>query len=218
MKKYILTFVLLVSGLAFAQAQDYATEMKSYITELNTLENNLFNDIEKVTTLQAKFEKLANGAKSEWLPYYYAAYLQAQLGFKSADKSKNDAIADKAEQLLEKAEKAGAKKNSEIYCIKSLLCMVRIVVDPMVRYFEYSTQSEDYLSEALKFDSTNPRPYLMKAQTLATLPAAMGGGCDAAEENLLKAIKLFEEFKPAYDFAPTWGKVALENLRKKCSK
>lgn len=216
MKTLILSLALFMSSMTFVQAQDYATAMKEYLTEFHALEAIMYEDVDRVTALQAKFETLANSTKTEWLPFYYAAHLQAQLGFKSADKSKNDIIADKAEVLLNKAEKIAGKKNSEIYCVKSLLCMVRIVVQPMVRYFEYSTQSDDYLADAMKFDPTNPRPYLLKAQTLNSLPPAMGGGCDAAMPDIQKAVILYEEFKPASEFAPTWGKVNLDNLIKKC--
>ncbi|MEJ7671851.1 MAG: hypothetical protein WKF59_03885 [Chitinophagaceae bacterium] len=54
--------------------------------------------------LANNFERIADAEKTQWLPYYYAAYCNVMNAFMEQDKTKVDAIADKAEELITKAE------------------------------------------------------------------------------------------------------------------
>ena len=57
------------------------------------------------------------------------------------DKTKTDAIADKAAQLITKAEEIIGKENSETDVIKSMIASSRMMVDPQSRYMQYGQAS-----------------------------------------------------------------------------
>lgn len=91
------------------------------------------------TELANNFERIAGAEKDKWLPYYYAAYLPIIQALSTQDASKNDKIADKAEALLDNAEKIPNKENSEIHVIKSMIATARMLVDPQNRYMSYGS-------------------------------------------------------------------------------
>ncbi len=46
------------------------------------------------------FTRIADAEKTQWLPYYYAAYCYTMDALREQDVSKKDAIADKADTAL----------------------------------------------------------------------------------------------------------------------
>ncbi|MCR6721752.1 MAG: hypothetical protein NVV59_16025 [Chitinophagaceae bacterium] len=60
--------------------------------------------------------------KTQWLPYYYAALCQVNLGYMTGGASPSPAVtdpyADKAEELLQKAETLVGAPNAEIFIVK----------------------------------------------------------------------------------------------------
>ncbi|MBK8608398.1 MAG: hypothetical protein IPL84_00110 [Chitinophagaceae bacterium] len=99
--------------------------------------------------------------KTQWLPFYYAALCQVNYTYMEQDKSKIDGIADKATELIDKAD-ALQPKNSEISCIKSMIASAHMMVDPMTRFMEYGMESETFIDDAMQQDPTNPRPEYFK--------------------------------------------------------
>lgn len=178
--------------------------MKQNISQLDsvTMKNN-------ATELMNSFQRIAEAEKDQWLPYYYAAYLSALQGIMTTDNSKKDAIADKAESLLAKAEEVLGKENSEMYVVESLIATTRMTADPQSRYMTFGPQIAAALGKAKELDPTNPRPFLIEAQNLFYTPEAFGGGKKAAQPLFEKAKALFENFKPESDLSPTWGRAAL---------
>jgi hypothetical protein len=74
----------------------------------------------------------------------------------------------------------------------------------------YAEDISQNIEKAKSLDPTNPRPYLLEAQNKFYTPEAYGGGKDVAKELFDKAKQLSDNFKPATDLSPTWGKVTLE--------
>ena len=212
MKKIILSGAFLISSLMmFAQSEKYVAAMKTNITEID----NAFKTPEALLTLANNFERIATAEKTQWLPYYYAAFCQVNNGIMQTDKEKCDAIADKANELLNKADSL-QPNNSEVSCIRSMIAICHMLVNPMQRYMEYGQTSATALQDAMTQDPSNPRPYYLTGQTLKNTPEQFGGGCKAATEQLNIALQKYAAFKPSSDLAPNWGMERAQQLVNDC--
>lgn len=205
--KKIVSLALLVSLAitCFAQSDKYMSAMKANISMLDSvmIKNNS-------AELANNFDRIANAEKSQWLPYYYAAYATILGGYSSADHANNYAIADKAEQLINKADSLLGKENSETAVIKSMIATAHMMQDPQSRYMTYGAASNDYIEQAKSLDPTNPRPVLLEAQSKFYTPEQFGGGKAVAKEYFDKAKMLNDNFKPENELSPKWGNSALQ--------
>lgn len=166
--------------------------------------------------LSASFERIANAEKVEWLAYYYAAQTQILYGFMIKENEGRDAIADKAEQFIAKADSL-QPNNSEISCLKSMAATLHMMVNPMQRYMQYAQAINGNMEKAKQQDPANPRPYFLQGQNLKGTPEQFGGGCKTAKPILEQAAKLYATFKPASPLHPDWGKAETEGLLAKCN-
>jgi hypothetical protein len=206
-----LVLVFCMTATAFAQSDKYVAAMKKNLAALDTS----FRSPAALLSLANSFERIATAEKTEWLPFYYAAFCQVNAGFMEQDKSKVDAIADKATELINQAD-ALSPNNSEISCIKSLIASCHLMVNPMQRWMEYGQESVSNMDAAIQQDPANPRPYYLKGQSLKYTPEQFGGGCKMAKPQLQKAIEKYEAFKPASELHPTWGRPQVEQLLAEC--
>jgi hypothetical protein len=202
MKKTIVSlFIICFCVTAFAQSERYAPAMKKNIAMLDSA-------IQKgnAKELANNFERIGDAEKTQWLPYYYAAYCNILSTYTEKDKSKIDAVADKAEELITKSETLAGKENSEIDVIKSMIASTHMMVDPQSRYMQYGAASSENIEKAKALDPTNPRPVYLEGQAKFYTPEAFGGGKDVAKPLFEKSIVMFDAFKPATELHPTWGK------------
>ncbi len=208
MKKTILLIV--AAGLAtvsFAQNEKYIAAMKKNLAEADSA--FILNDPSRLTAATAAFERIGDAEKTQWLPYYHAAYCQVMFGFIKNDPAANDAIADKAEQLLARAETL-EKNNSEISLLKAMTTSLRMMVNPMERWMQYGAKIQEYSQAAISQDPSNPRPHWFNGVSLKNTPEQFGGGCATAKTHLTKAMELYGSFKPDSELHPSWGKEACE--------
>jgi hypothetical protein len=210
-KLFLLAVVAFLTTGTFAQSEKYMATMKSNIAAIDTS----FKNPQNLLTLANNFERIAIAEKTQWLPYYYAALCQVDYSYMEKDKTKVDAIADKATELIDKAD-ALQPNNSEISCIKSMIASTHLMVNPMQRYQEYGPESASYLDAAMQQDPTNPRPEYLKGQVLKYTPEQFGGGCVTAKPVLQSALEKFNTFKPASEIHPNWGKPRTESLISEC--
>jgi len=212
MKKFMLIIVVtFIATNSFAQSEKYIAAMKSNIAAIDTSYKNPAN----LLTLANNFERIATAEKNQWLAYYYAALCQVNYTYMEQDKSKVDAIADKATALINKADSL-QPNNSEISCIKSMIASSHMMVNPMQRYMEYGPESASNIEAAMQQDPTNPRPEFLKGQGLRFTPEQFGGGCATAKPVLQSSLDKFNNFKPASDIHPNWGKQRVEKLLSEC--
>ena len=137
MKKLVLfAAIICFASLTFAQSDKYASAMKANIALMDSMMVK-GNDAE----LANNFERIGDAEKTQWLPYYYAAYCTVMQAYTEKDNSKKDAIADKAQQLIDKAEAILGKENSETDVIKSMIATAHMMVDPQSRYMTYGPAS-----------------------------------------------------------------------------
>lgn len=212
MKKFILiTVVIFLAAHASAQSDRYIAAMKSNIGAIDSSYKNPSNFL----VLANNFERIATAEKNQWLAYYYAALCQVNYTYYEQDKSKIDGIADKATDLINKADSL-QPNNSEISCMKSMIASSHMMVNPMQRYMEYGQEITSNLDAAMQQDPGNPRPEFLKGQGLKYTPEQFGGGCATAKPVLQSSLDKFAKFKPASDIHPNWGKQRVEMLLNEC--
>ncbi len=212
MKRTILaTLLVCITVFSFGQSEKFINAMKSNLTQLDS---SLRNPA-ALLKLANNFERIAIAEKNQWLPYYYAAFCQVNLGFMEQDKDKVDGIADKANTLIKVADSL-KPKNSEISCIKSMIASCHLMVNPMQRWMEFGQASSSNMTEAMDLDPSNPRPYFLKGQSLKYTPEQFGGGCKTAKPQFEEALARFQKFKPASDMDPNWGMNATKQLIADC--
>jgi hypothetical protein len=202
MKKTILSAAIIFSSLiTLAQSDRYVPAMKKNIAMLDSA-------LQKgnAKELANNFERIGDAEKTQWLPYYYAAYANILSTYTEKDKSKVDPVADKAEELINKAEAIAGKENSEIAVIKSMIASTHMMVDPQSRYMKYGAASGSNIEKAKALDPTNPRPVYLEAQAKFYTPEAFGGGKAVAKPLFEKALAMFDTFKPESELYPAWGK------------
>jgi len=196
---------------SFAQSEKYVAAMKKNLAAMDTS----FNNPADFLSVANNFERIATAEKTQWLPYYYAALCQVNNGFMQQDKTKVDAIADKATLLINKADSL-APNNSEISCVKSMIASCHMMVNPMQRWQEYGQASSENMQAAMEQEPTNPRPYFLKGQGLKYTPEQFGGGCSNAKPALQTALDKYAAFKPASEIHPNWGEQITKGLLDEC--
>ncbi len=200
-----LSFAMFTS---FSQSDKYMKAMQDKVLAIDTVLN-----AEALKDLSASFERIADAEKNQWLPYYYAALAQVNAGNlifvanqgNTSELQKLDALADKAEQLIGKAEGL-SKDNSEIYVVKKMIASLRMMVDPMNRYMQYGPPAQQALEAAKKLNPENPRVYLLEGQDKFFTPEQYGGSKAEAKKLFEVALKKYETFKPATAIDPDWGR------------
>ena len=209
MKKTIILSLVLVNTFftAFSQSDKFVGAMTGALEQMKTAKTP-----EENAAVAAKFERIGDAEKTQWLPYYYAALIKARIAFEAKDKDK---AADEATALLDKAE-ALEKNNSEIFCVRATICYGHMMVDPMNRWMQYGAEATKNLEASKKADATNPRPVLLQANSLKNTPEQFGGGCATAKPVAEKAAKLLADFKPASPLHPNWGKEMADQILESC--
>ncbi len=203
---FLTAFLFLFTAIGFAQSEKYQKAMGERIALVEVT-----RDPAALKDLSAAFERIADAEKTQWLPYYYAALSQANAGMAGMDGSLSggkasvvDPVADKAEQLLDKAE-ALSKDNSEIYIVRKMIASLRMMADPQSRFMTYGPKAAEALAMAKKLNPENPRVYLLEGQDKFFTPEQYGGSKEEAKKLFEAAMQKFAAFKPATPLDPSWG-------------
>lgn len=211
MKKIILvcTFALFMAMTnLMAQTARYIPTMK---TNLELLKNA--KTMQEYNNVAAAFTRVATAEKTLWVPYYYAALakLHGAMNDQNVDK---DAVAGEVDTLLGSAE--AIEPNSELSTLHYYNEVLKMTVNPAARYMQEAPLLEKYYTQAIAQDSTNPRIYFMKGQTVFHTPESFGGGPEAAKALFQKSVDLYKIQDTARSFKPKWGKEDAEAMLKKC--
>jgi len=209
MKKILIATFMLVALQSMGQSERFMASMQACLQQMKDA-----NTPDAMIALEAKFERIADAEKNQWLPYYYAGTLKTRLSMQHAG-GDPDKLADDADLLAAKADSL-SPKNSEIYCLKSMVASSKMLVDPQTRWMKYGATSNQCLEMAKKLDSTNPRPFVLQSIGLKSMPEQFGGGCGQAKPLAIVAEKLFASFKPASDISPNWGKEIVDGILSDC--
>lgn len=192
----------------FAQSEKYVKAMESKVAMIDSTRT-----ADAWKELANGFERIADAEKTQWLPYYYAAFCNVQAGMLSlpmdgsfGDNSAiTDPAADKADKLLAKAEEM-TKGNTEIYCVQKMIASLRMMGNAMARYMTEGPKAEAALAKAKEADANNPRIYILEAQDKYFTPEQFGGSKDEAKILFEKAKALLDTYKTESSIAPNWGR------------
>lgn len=207
MKQIIIILSMFLVGQLAAQTK-YEAGMQKGLEQFGAAKT-----VEDMATASAFFERIADAEKDKWLPYYYAAYANHLTGWMNP-KADKDKVAEKSKDLLSKAE--ALERNAETYCMRQMIAVQQMTVDPMTRWQTFGTEAGNALAEAKKADPNNPRIYFLDGQTLMNTPEAFGGGKAVAKKLFEKSLTLFETFQPASPMHPNWGKSEATKLLAAC--
>lgn len=207
MKSFIIIVSMFLALQVSAQTK-FESGMQKGLEQLSTSKT-----AEDMGLASAFFERVADAEKDKWLPYYYAAYTNLLTGWMNP-KADKDKVAEKTRDLIGKAE--AIERNAEIYCLRQMVAVQQMTVDPMTRWQTYGTEAKQALDNAKQADATNPRIYFLDAQTLMNTPEAFGGGKAVAKKLFEKSVELFKTFQPASPMHPNWGKEEAQKLLAAC--
>ena len=212
MKKLIIiaTFICVYAGL---QAQDANTQLQTTVTKLNNA-----STVKDYQQLATDFLRVADAQKTQWLPYYYAAFCNAKVGWlkQDSDPDNIDGFADKAEEEINKAQSlidtAKQKRElSEIYCVQMMLNQARVFINPQTYGPKYGATAFNYIQKAQQLNADNPRMlYLLGWQKFAT--PKMWGGDKILAKQLLTQAKQKLATEPSNSIEPHWGKKEVDDI------
>lgn len=208
MKQLLVIISMFFCGMAAAEPK-YEAAMAKGLEQIKSAKT-----AEDMSAVSSFFERVGDAEKDKWLPYYYAAYANYLVGWMNP-KADKDKIAEKCKDLITKAEVI-EHDNSEIFCLRQMVAIQQMTVDPMTRWQTYGAEATRALESATKADPNNPRIYYLNGQTLMNTPEAFGGGKAIAKKLFEKSLELYKTFKPASPFHPDWGKDQAEKLLAAC--
>jgi hypothetical protein len=188
-----------------AQSSRYQKAMEERIAQTDKV-----NTPEAYLDLANAFERIGDAEKTQWLPYYYAAYCRVMGGYMIGNgrmggfADKTDPEADKASELLGKAE-AISGENSETWCVRKMIVTLRMSADPMNRFQTMGQQAAEALEKARKLDPANPRVYLLEGQDKFFTPEQFGGSKTEAKALFEQCLQKAESFTPVSSLHPSWG-------------
>ena len=216
MKKTIFLLATTLIMYVTTHAQEaYTQQLQTTVTRLNNA--NTTRDYQQLAN---DFLRIAEVRKTEWLPYYYAAFCNAKVGWlkQNNDPDNIEPFANKAEQEINKAQSLidtvkQQKELSEIYCIKMMLNQARVFINPETYGPKYGPDAFNYTQLAKKANADNPRMlYLLGWQKFAT-PKMFGGDKSLAKQLLTEAEQKLNAASPT-SVEPHWGKKEVEEILK----
>lgn len=201
-----IAFALSAAAIAQTNNEKFTKAMENNIALLDSAKTP--QDWIDVT---AAFERIAEAEKTQWLPYYYAAYGHVTVGLRAVgdnifgnNSDKTDPEADAAQKVLDKAISL-SKETSETWVIKKMIATVRMLGDVMNRYMTYGPEGTTALETAKKLDPNNPRIYLLEGQDKYNTPEEYGGSKEEAKKLFEKSKELYSTAQPESSIHPHWG-------------
>ena len=202
MKKLLFAMCLMTGIIGFSQ-----TAYDKVMTEkIASIEKHQTAD--EFTALANDFKRIGDKEKTQWLPYYYAAFSTIQKGRMAMREGKVadlDPIAADAQKSLDLAMDL-SKDNAENLILQKMIHGLKMMVDPQARFMSEGMLAADALSKAEKIDAGNPRITLMKAEDTYFTPEQFGGSKARGLELFQKSLDQFKIYKTKSALDPSWGK------------
>jgi hypothetical protein len=206
MKTTILIAAIILSSFQLqAQNEKFTKAMMANIEKSKTASTAAdFQD------LANGFERIATAEKTEWTPWYYAAFYNLVLNFQEPDVSKKTKYLTLAQQQIESGLKISPEE-TELMVLKVMSYYGELAIDP-TKGLSVLGEANALIDRAKSINPNNPRIYLEQAEAIYNMPVEFGGGKDKAMPILLVAKEKFDTFVPADQLVPDWGKDRCELL------
>lgn len=170
---------------------------------------------QKPTEAANMFERIASVEKDNWLPSYWAAYVNIIHSFGEKDKNKLTAQLNKAQDLLNDAT-AISKENPEIMIVQALLHTAWIAYDGQTYGMKLSGSVAQLYAKAQGIDPTNPRVILNKAEWDMGSAKFFGQDTKPFCKDVERSLELFANFKAESAFHPDWGEDRAKQILQDC--
>lgn len=207
MKKSMIT--LLLATLAWVSV--YSQDMESAVARLDKA-----GSVPDYETLEKEFTDMAAAQKTAWLPYYYAAYCNAQIGFLyEHDGERIEPYSNRGEEQAKQAlalldTATQQKELSEVYTVLSKVYRTKVFINPQTYGRKFGILSDQMMKRALKLNPDNPRAILVNAWVKYHTPKTWGGDKALAKK---LATESLEKLASAPNGAePHWGKAEAEAI------
>jgi hypothetical protein len=198
--------LIVLNSALYAQKPGTTYGLINAVAAFNASSNNT-----DYTHLIQEFEKLDAINNKDWIPSYYLALIYSRISINNTKDA--EMHADKALYWSKKSINITA--NDETYCIYAMAHIVKMAVNPFVRFVKYQAVIYDNLNKSKKINPNNPRPIILEAKLQMNLPRLFGGGCKQAKPLIIKAQQLIENQLPQ-SILPTWGRLSLSELKEGC--
>jgi tetratricopeptide (TPR) repeat protein len=143
----------------------------------------------------AAADKSPKDADAQYRAALAASYV-AEVSLEVRDKDKAQKTADGGIKAAERA--LALKPSAEYYRLLGTLCGQAIAGGNLMTGLSYGKRAKDAINKALELDPRAARNWLARAVGNYYLPAALGGGPDAAIADIKKAIELDPKSAEAY--------------------
>jgi tetratricopeptide (TPR) repeat protein len=143
----------------------------------------------------AAAEKSPKDADAQYRAALAASYV-AEVSLEVRDKDKAQKTADTGIKAAERA--IAIKPSAEHYRVLGTLCGQAIAGGNLMTGLSYGKRAKEAINKALELDPRAAKNWLARAVGNYYLPAALGGGPDAAIADIKKAIELDPKSAEAY--------------------
>jgi hypothetical protein len=205
MKKLMISLMMLAGFSGFGQGNSEADALQNAVARLDKA-----GSVKEYEALEKEFSAMAASGKTAWLPYYYAAFCNAKIGFLYQDdgervepySNRGEELAKKAQSLLDTVQQK--KELSEVYTVISMVYRTKVFINPMTYGRKYGTLSQQYLDRARQLNPENPRAIYVEAWVKYNTPKMWGGDKNLAKQQAEQSLHMLEN--NATGVNPHWGK------------
>jgi tetratricopeptide (TPR) repeat protein len=204
---WILATVLTVAASSGAHGQLTGTAKWADSASREIDAANAAGDLNRLATAAATLDRVLTVTPNDPLLLYYRAFALYRTstiytGLKKNDEAKR--ALDEADVLLEQA--AAKSPTADALALRSSVMglMIGLSGNPLSG-MTLGPKASGLLDRAKEMEPRNPRVWLISGMSAMFTPKMFGGGTDKAEQDLRKAIALFEADRPAAP-APSWGR------------
>lgn len=169
----------------------------------------------KLTEASQLFERIAAAEKENWLPPFYAAYIEILGSFGIKDETILNAKLTKAQKLLDDATSI-SENNPEIIITQALLNTAYIAFDGQRYGMTMSGKNSQLYAKALQIAPKNPRVILGNAEWNMGAAKFFGQSTKPFCDEIKRAIEIGKEEKNDTPFYPRFQLKRAEDVLKKC--
>lgn len=151
--------------------------------------------------LRNQAERLCVNSSPGWLNYYYVAYADIELSFRTTNEQEKRQYLNDAQNYLSKITDGD---KSEVSTLQGYWYFALMALDPRVNGPKYTSNIISCYEKALKINPENPRAIVLYAIFKNRMEKSMGGAYKEFSSDIECAQKLFNA-QDSLSGKPCWG-------------
>lgn len=169
----------------------------------------------EMTKASQLFERISKAEPENWLPAYYASYVEVLSAFGIKEEGTLTAKLNKAQELLDTA-KSISENNPEIIIAQALLNTAYIAFDGQKYGMTLSGKNAQLYAKAMAIAPNNPRVMLAKAEWDMGAAKFFGKSTKPYCDQIKRAIELGKDEKVEQEFYPKFQAERAEKILEQC--